>query len=542
MSNQNFSYIPSIKSINPEDYTITPFKVFKKWDILNSNELELGIKTYQALYPDSSRFKGNIIHYSSSKYTPIYNNDLEMGATWYYLDNHYRDNYKDFVIDNELEINIYQTASLMTIPINIIGEKIKPGTYNLTSSLINLEDDGKGNLLDSNYPSGSIIDSNYLVSYWGFNEKFNYGNNRNEYNSIVKSNKEFLNLSINGNVSFSEGILTSDLQSGSGKKCDFLGNGYLRVENHKDINFENDFSLSFWIHSPVSQSVISNDENHIFSKRKRGKELNFNNFEKKVSNEEKDLNVSGWPYDISIYNQNTSDSGKIKFSRKGGTQETIITSSIPITGSQNHIIIQKTGSLIELYVNGVIDSSGSDLVNGRTSNNADLFIGSLDETNNYFSGSLDEIRFYNKALSETEIDYLGDNNYFSGSAYQNNKIGNVFYSEGNILISNPEPRYNNVFDNYTGSFKNSYSIYEHEIVCKINKKDFNMTMNPTIRQNDSEESIIAKDFVTGSFFTPYITTIGLYNDKHELMAIAKCAKPIPKRSDVPINFLIRFDV
>jgi hypothetical protein len=47
--------------------------------------------------------------------------------------------------------------------------------------------------------------------------------------------------------------------------------------------------------------------------------------------------------------------------------------------------------------------------------------------------------------------------------------------------------------------------------------------------------------LTGSFLAPFITTIGLYNDECELVAVAKLPKPIKSMPDVPINFIIRFD-
>jgi hypothetical protein len=49
-------------------------------------------------------------------------------------------------------------------------------------------------------------------------------------------------------------------------------------------------------------------------------------------------------------------------------------------------------------------------------------------------------------------------------------------------------------------------------------------------------------FVSSSDFAPYITTIGLYDNFGQLLAIGKLAQPIKKRSDVDMNFLIRLDL
>jgi hypothetical protein len=51
-----------------------------------------------------------------------------------------------------------------------------------------------------------------------------------------------------------------------------------------------------------------------------------------------------------------------------------------------------------------------------------------------------------------------------------------------------------------------------------------------------------EDYVTSSYFNPYMTTIGLYNDDRELLAVAKLANPLEKRDDVDMNVIVRFDM
>ena len=41
---------------------------------------------------------------------------------------------------------------------------------------------------------------------------------------------------------------------------------------------------------------------------------------------------------------------------------------------------------------------------------------------------------------------------------------------------------------------------------------------------------------------PYVTTIGLYSDKYELLAIAKLSQPIQRTFGTDQIFIIRFDV
>ena len=84
------------------------------------------------------------------------------------------------------------------------------------------------------------------------------------------------------------------------------------------------------------------------------------------------------------------------------------------------------------------------------------------------------------------------------------------------------------------SFKNRYTIYENEIVCTVDANDFNMSQNPTIT-TDSSGSL--RNFATSSNFMPYVTTVGLYNDNNELLAVAKLSRPLLK--DFTKELLVR---
>jgi hypothetical protein len=46
---------------------------------------------------------------------------------------------------------------------------------------------------------------------------------------------------------------------------------------------------------------------------------------------------------------------------------------------------------------------------------------------------------------------------------------------------------------------------------------------------------------TGSFIAPFITTIGLYDNELNMVAVAKLPVPIKSLPDYPVNFIIRFD-
>lgn len=88
------------------------------------------------------------------------------------------------------------------------------------------------------------------------------------------------------------------------------------------------------------------------------------------------------------------------------------------------------------------------------------------------------------------------------------------------------------------SFKNRYTIYENEIVCVVDANQFNMSQNPTISTDDSGS---LRDFATGSYFKPYVTSIGLYNEANELLLVAKLAQPLVMSDITDTTFVIRYD-
>lgn len=126
----------------------------------------------------------------------------------------------------------------------------------------------------------------------------------------------------------------------------------------------------------------------------------------------------------------------------------------------------------------------------------------------------------------------GVGNLKTGSTH----VGNIFYSYGISVITNQS--FQNVTYPLSLSFQNEYTIYENYITCKIRESEFNLSYNPTLIKSGSECEI--KDFTTGSF-APYATTIGLYNDKNELLMVAKFAQPMLISEDTDMTFQIKFD-
>jgi hypothetical protein len=93
------------------------------------------------------------------------------------------------------------------------------------------------------------------------------------------------------------------------------------------------------------------------------------------------------------------------------------------------------------------------------------------------------------------------------------------------------------FSPYTAKFKANNTIYQQEVVCQVSENEFNYTLNPSA----TSVSGSYRDFVTGSDFNPYVTSVGLYNESNELLAVAKLAQPFRMPSNTDVNFIIRWD-
>ena len=91
----------------------------------------------------------------------------------------------------------------------------------------------------------------------------------------------------------------------------------------------------------------------------------------------------------------------------------------------------------------------------------------------------------------------------------------------------------------TCSFSSSLTIYENQYKCTIRENEFTYTLNPTL-QTDQSGSL--PDYTTGSYWSPYITTVGLYDETQNLLAIGKLAQPLPTSPTTDTTILINIDM
>lgn len=131
----------------------------------------------------------------------------------------------------------------------------------------------------------------------------------------------------------------------------------------------------------------------------------------------------------------------------------------------------------------------------------------------------------------------GEGRLLTGSDY----IGNIIYEHGIIVLTSPDS--NTILNfvtssNITCSFSSSYTIYETQYKCSIGADEFNYSTNPSLISG-SEGDIY--NFATSSYFSPYVTTVGLYDNSYNLLAVAKLSKPLPTSNTTDTTILINLD-
>ena len=149
------------------------------------------------------------------------------------------------------------------------------------------------------------------------------------------------------------------------------------------------------------------------------------------------------------------------------------------------------------------------------------------------------------------------------------KVGDIIYSHGTVIItdSGVSEEIDNLDETLitTGSsgeilgqgmiteWQSSLPIYTHHYRCKVTEDQLNHTTNLSATTGSSKvtydslevDTILKSEYldnVTGSNFQPYITSIGLYNEAHELVAVAKTSQPVPKSRYGDMTFVVNLDI
>jgi len=129
----------------------------------------------------------------------------------------------------------------------------------------------------------------------------------------------------------------------------------------------------------------------------------------------------------------------------------------------------------------------------------------------------------------------GEGNIMSSSIH----AGNIIYEDGILIFTGTGSGVGTTFSVPTIEFQSSITLYETQYKCTIRANEYNYSLNPSLLKSGSTDTY--KDFVTGSDFSPYVTTVGLYNENQELIAVGKLAQPLPTSQTTDTTILINID-
>lgn len=164
---------------------------------------------------------------------------------------------------------------------------------------------------------------------------------------------------------------------------------------------------------------------------------------------------------------------------------------------------------------------------------------------NYVDESTDQYVDIDQDQQRIEIIDDGDGNLiYSGSEKSYTKprkvVGDVIYNQGMAVITDPATaRYISTYSSLNLRWKSNQPIYTYNVHCKVKDSEMNFTYNRTAVTGSN--GVITSN-VTGSAFSPYITTVGLYNDANELIAVAKTSRPIPKPLNTDMTLVVKLDL
>jgi hypothetical protein len=495
-------------------------------------------------------------------------------------------------------------AQILSVPQKMSGNNIKKGSLKIQSGSgadrITLRDDGYGNIYDEalpnpgnlaisqslNFVSKSIFSLNFndlhneknkKISAISINrrntfsqkdgERFRIKNRtrffeRSRYSNLVRAhNVTPTTHSVEGTFLYLDGLTknpTTNTIAASESRQRPENQSMMTVQHEPwhDLRQNDNYTITMRVscsaHQPSSESINKNGPyNFILSK--------LNNSTR-----------GGYPFSIQYSNANANGAvgvndsglvGGIQASISDGITTNRANSTASVAGQWVDVTVVKANDKFELWIDGYKNVEVN-VPPGNINNDDEIIIGArtawkgrytkkADTSNIYarktkplieyfrnFQGGISNINIFNERLVQTQIQYGAA----TKGAYTN-LVGNVFYNHGLISLTSLSTRYSHSFhpmlSQCTLSFENTHTIFEHEYACHIKEREYTYTMNPTIISESKFGTL--ESYTTGSSWSPYVTTIGLYDKFAQLVAVGKLSRPIKKSNEYDTTFVVTFD-
>jgi len=205
------------------------------------------------------------------------------------------------------------------------------------------------------------------------------------------------------------------------------------------------------------------------------------------------------------------------------------------------------------YNSGSLWNGGKSLTTEWAPTGSSVYVISIAQPS--FGEKITENSFVLQATTNDTIVDDGNGRLIS-SMYTGSTLGHIFYEFGIAIVQKNTTLTSSSLIDHNGmylttgssiniSFNACHTIYQNTVLCTIDIGDFNYSTNPSIAATQSVYDVapikVMDGFASGSL-TPYMTSVGLYNDQQELVAIAKFPHPIKRATNSQQTVIVRFDI
>jgi hypothetical protein len=435
-----------------------------------------------------------------------------------------------FSIDGQkFPTHLFNKVRVLSITKDFYGDKIKEGTLAIQDNfyspiVVNLYDDGMGNLWDSDY-SGSFgfyqfsgqsdgpwfqsltVDS-YLdpLKYDFMIEGYVYNQNNNGSESIIFSHKD-------GTTGYELAIVTGSSVLTSSLTY-LLGDGTSYTPARVDTS--GSLSMSQWTHFAM-----------IFERYGVGSS--------------------------SIYINGTCSAVSSSIGNVTGSISNIYSTSIAGTNLVAGDVLRRfNGNISYLryysfpphYLGSIRSQMSQYLGNNIATSNCQYPLKWYMREEFAFKNS--SLPLSSGGLSLSILSGASTSPVFYRSA---NPVGNIFYGQGFVAITETDPYIKLGSGSYGGGFgssiqfKSAVKKTEMRVECHASANDLLFSQNPSaVYQDDHDSGSSYNNIFRNNPFQAYATAVGLYSNDGDLVAVAKLAEPIPRMQEFETTFVLRMDL
>ena len=284
------------------------------------------------------------------------------------------------------------SVHVFSIPSSIFGERIKPGSVTISSSFYHVKDDGYGNLYDPNNYTGSVIRNlpSQSMLHLPFSDGYRYMPNYAVSSTNVSEVIPISHLKVDSALSFSakaynikytEGVGdgtyfgvvadfhgTQSLYSGSGTVDQPSDNAIIEIENSKEFEITDDFTITSRIYIPTSQSV-SQSFHGAYTGNDTYQDRLLKTHSKNIIATSKQWSSKSHAFNLSVFNGTSVNNGKLQFTQKSTTNGKVLTltSNAAFNDNQWHnicIVGDSVANTTKMFVDGTMVAYIADSMGG----------------------------------------------------------------------------------------------------------------------------------------------------------------------------------